>query len=95
MKSAILSVNLQHAHSCRYAKMLLLRKQHKATMCPTYDIDIAWHAHMTLPEEYCSDTEALLGEVYSHDDSINDRSPDGVPLSFPFTDTVKIFSKIN
>ena len=30
--------------------MLLLRKQHGVTMCPTYDIDIVWHAHMTLAQ---------------------------------------------
>ena len=63
----------------RYATMLLLRRRHGLRLCPTYDIDVVWHAHMTLAVEYRADTKGLLGHVYPHDDSVNDRSPDGAP----------------
>ena len=49
-------------------------------MCPTYDIDICWHTHMSSPHAYKTHTEALLARHHSHDDSINDRSP-GARLS--------------
>eukprot|EP00892_Ulva_mutabilis_P007882 jgi/Ulvmu1/5466/UM023_0002.1 len=59
----------------RYLKFLGIRKSHPEFMlCPTYDIDLVWHAHMSRPHKYKADTEALLGEHFAHDDSINDRS---------------------
>ena len=66
---------------CRYLLFLKLHKEGERTMmCPTYDIDICWHTHMSSPHAYKAHTEALLARHHSHDDSINDRSP-GAKLS--------------
>jgi hypothetical protein len=55
---------------------LAILSKHEAKLCPTYDIDLIWHTHMTLPHAYRTDTRDFLGKVVDHDDSINDRSAD-------------------
>jgi hypothetical protein len=61
---------------CRYATFLRVKGTHAGKLCTTYDIELAWHSHMTLPHEYRSDTESLLGAVLPHDDPINDHTSD-------------------
>jgi hypothetical protein len=61
---------------CRYALLLAILSKYEGKLCPTYDIDIIWHTHMTLPSAYRTDTQEFLGRILSHDDSINDRSAD-------------------
>lgn len=70
----------------------MIKRSHVGKLCPTYDIDLVWHSHMTLPHEYRSDTESLLGAVLPHDDSINDRSPD-VELAVLQKDTEALFAR--
>ena len=61
--------------ACRYFTFLSIRHANPGQkICPTYDIDLVWHAHMSTPLDYKADTVALLGEHFTHDDSINDRS---------------------
>lgn len=71
-----MSFSARSLSSCGYTTFLMIKRSHSSKLCPTYDIDLAWHAHMTLLHEYQSDTEPLLGAVLPHDDSINDHSPD-------------------
>lgn len=66
------------ACACRYLLFLHLHAKHGAlTLCPTYDIDLLWHAHMASPKLYKAETEVLAGtgRQLAHDDSINDRAP--------------------
>ena len=61
----------------RYKRHLLLKKRNPETfLVPCYDFDLIWHAHQVHPLDYREDTLATLGQVLSHDDSVNDRSPD-------------------
>lgn len=61
-----------------------------ARLCPTYDIDLAWHTHQSRPHTYKQETTALLGTHYDHDDSINDRAPDS-DLNKMQADTVRLW----
>ena len=59
----------------RYARFLVLKQRSaKAVLAPTYDIDLLWHAHQLCPSRYAADTRTLLGRVWAHDDSLQDRS---------------------
>jgi hypothetical protein len=42
---------------------------------PCYAIDIIWHTHQLNPKTYSKDTISLLGNVFPHDDTVNDRTP--------------------
>ena len=44
-------------------------------LVPCYDNDLIWHSHQLHPIEYATDTSKFLGEVFNHDDSVNDRAP--------------------
>ena len=58
----------------RYKMYLLLKKENKsAFLVPCYDIDLVWHTHQVHPHAYQRDTNAVLGFVLKHDDSVNDR----------------------
>lgn len=61
----------------RYLRLLELWKRHPHEfLVPTYDIDLAWHAHMSYPSQYAADAKHLTGKAcLAHDDSVNDRSP--------------------
>lgn len=66
------------AAKCRYEKFLYLAKlSPKQQIAPTYDIDLAWHAHMAHPRVYKNDTEERCGRHFPHDDTINDRVSGG------------------
>ncbi|KAF9790368.1 hypothetical protein BJ322DRAFT_1168850 [Thelephora terrestris] len=39
---------------------------------PTLDIDIAWHTHQLLPEEYMDDCVASVGRFVNHDDNVEE-----------------------
>ena len=41
---------------------------------PCYDIDLMWHTHQLFPLKYKEDMERILGKIFNHDDSVNDRS---------------------
>ncbi|XP_078655975.1 uncharacterized protein LOC144902415 [Branchiostoma floridae x Branchiostoma belcheri] len=60
----------------RYKMLLHLKKTNPGKfLVPCYDMDLIWHAHQINPVIYKSDTEAILGKTFNHDDSVNDRSP--------------------
>ena len=59
---------------CRYTTFLRIKRSHVGKLYPTCDIALVWHSHMTLPHEYRSDTESLLGAVLPHDDALLERS---------------------
>ncbi|XP_024383677.1 glycine-rich domain-containing protein 1 [Physcomitrium patens] len=53
----------------------VVKKSRGDIVCvPTYDIDLMWHAHQLSPVAYARDTEALMGCVIHHDDSM-ERGP--------------------
>lgn len=63
---------------CNYKRLLYLKKKHpEEFVVPGYDADLVWHAHMLHPLKYRKHTERILGTLFSHDDSVNDRSPEG------------------
>jgi len=60
----------------RYRKFLVLKQQHRdAVLVPSYDIDLVWHTHQLHPLLYKQDTSTLLGRMFNHDDTLDDRSP--------------------
>eukprot|EP00026_Physarum_polycephalum_P010652 Phypoly_transcript_10821.p1 GENE.Phypoly_transcript_10821~~Phypoly_transcript_10821.p1 ORF type:complete len:373 (+),score=42.54 Phypoly_transcript_10821:106-1224(+) len=40
------------------------------TLVPTIAIDLMWHTHMRIPEQYFIDSRNLLGRLLDHDDNI-------------------------
>ena len=60
----------------RYKKFLFLKKSNpSAFVVPCYGIDIMWHTHQLYPLAYANETNNLLGFVFPHDDTVNDRTP--------------------
>ncbi|GFR81235.1 glycine-rich domain-containing protein 2 [Elysia marginata] len=78
----------------RYRKFLFL-KSHNPSMflVPCYDSDLMWHAHMLHPFFYKDDTEAYVGSLLQHDDSVNDRSV-GSKLSLSEAKTRNLWRKV-
>ena len=59
----------------RYKMYLHLKALHPLVfLVPCYDMDIFWHAHQAQPLIYEEETEAAVGHLLPHDDSVNDRS---------------------
>ena len=60
----------------RYKFHLYLKQQNpELFFVPCYDFDPIWHSHQLNPSIYTRDTTEILGEVYNHNDSVNDRKP--------------------
>ena len=60
----------------RYSIMLKIKQENPHTfVVPCYDNDMIWHTHQLHPLAYKLDTEALLGKMLDHDDSVNGRAP--------------------
>ena len=73
----------------RYKLHLYLKQQNPETFfVPCYDSDLIWHAHQLNPLIYTRDTTKILGKVFNHNDSVNDRKP-GSKLSKSETVTRK------
>ncbi len=61
----------------RYKKYLFLKKNHlDMFLVPCYDFDLVWHSHQLHPQIYKEDTSNVLGHMFNHDDSVNDRAED-------------------
>ena len=61
----------------RYKKYLFLKQQNtQEFLVPCYDYDLIWHAHQLHPLAYKDDTTKILGKLFNHDDSVNDREAD-------------------
>lgn len=79
----------------RYKKFLNLKKMYpKEFVVPSYLIDIIWHSHQLHPVAYKNDTVAVLGKIFPHDDSVNDRSPDSL-LSVSNERTAQIWKSVS
>ena len=73
----------------RYKQHLMLKQENPDLFfVPCYDFDLIWHAHQVHPLIYHKDTIKLLGKVYDHNDSVNDRRP-GSQLSRAYATTRK------
>ncbi len=60
----------------RYKKYLFLKQSNPDLfLVPCYDFDLVWHSHQLHPHLYKKDTSVILGKMFNHDDSVNDRSP--------------------
>ena len=60
----------------RYVKFLNLKQKSPATfIVPCYGIDLIWHSHQLNPKAYARDTQKILGYLFPHDDTVNDRTP--------------------
>ena len=60
----------------RYKLHLYLKQQNpELFFVPCYDFDLIWHAHQLNPLIYTQDTTEILGKVFNHNDSVNDRRP--------------------
>jgi hypothetical protein len=59
----------------RYKNFLALKHLNPDSfVVPCYDVDLIWHSHQVHPAAYKRDTEIILGKLFNHDDSVNDRS---------------------
>ena len=62
----------------RYAKFLRMKQIYpQLLVVPCYAIDLIWHTHQLNPRWYKLDTTAILGRLFPHDDTINDRTAGG------------------
>ncbi|RUS76067.1 hypothetical protein EGW08_016171, partial [Elysia chlorotica] len=78
----------------RYRKFLFLKSHNPAVfLVPCYDSDLMWHTHMLHPFFYKDDTEAYVGSLLHHDDSVNDRSS-GSKLSLSEAKTRNLWRKV-
>ena len=60
----------------RYKHHLVVKQQNSDLFfVPCYDFDLIWHAHQVHPLIYQKDTTKVIGKVYDHNDSVNDRRP--------------------
>jgi len=85
---AFLKVSLQ-----RYKQFLYLRTKTDCFITPCYDIDLLWHSHIVNPAIYAKDMERLLGYVFNHDDSVNDRNVDS-PLIIAQKSTAELWQDL-
>lgn len=59
----------------RYKQFLYLKtKFPKEFLVPCYDIDLIWHSHQLNPIVYEIDMKKIIGHLFNHDDTVNDRS---------------------
>lgn len=78
----------------RYKKFLNLKRVHKSLfIVPCFSIDIIWHTHQLHPKIYKQETEEILGELFEHDDSVNDRSH-GSKLNTSFEKTKQFWKEV-
>eukprot|EP00775_Hariotina_reticulata_P005102 gene5102-5342_t len=82
----------------RYIAFLTLHKRHPdVLLVPTYDIDLAWHAHMMSPWQYrqlfgCEDN--TTGSMLNHDDSYDPVSGEkGKERAEGFTATRELWDR--
>ncbi len=63
----------------RYKKFLRMKQAYpELLVVPCYAIDLIWHTHQLNPRLYRLDTTTILGKLFPHDDTINDRKPGGI-----------------
>jgi len=81
---AVIQVSLPHYRSShfltnavtRYKKFLHLKRvASDVFLVPCYDFDLVWHAHQLHPVDYKRDTTRVIGRLFNHDDTVNDRTP--------------------
>ncbi|XP_052780884.1 uncharacterized protein LOC128217643 [Mya arenaria] len=58
----------------RYKQFLYLRTKVNGFITPCFDQDLMWHSHQVNPLAYAADTKRIVGFVFNHDDSTNDRT---------------------
>ncbi len=78
----------------RYVKLLQLAKLHpRSFIVPTYDMDLMWHTHLAFPDKYIADSMSIMGKVFDHDDTVNDRA-EGSKLSISTAETRKLWKLV-
>ena len=77
----------------RYKQFLYIKQQlQDEFIVPCYDIDIMWHSHQLNPKDYEKDMMKYIGNLFNHDDSVNDRS-EGSKLNNSHVRTKKYWRK--
>ena len=77
----------------RYKKFIFIKKMSPSTfVVPCFAIDLIWHTHQLNPKAYEIDTKQILGYLFPHDDSVNDRTP-GAKLENGLNETQSLWKK--
>jgi Glycine-rich domain-containing protein-like len=64
---------------CKFLRLTPVGRQLEIVLVPTYQIDLMWHTHMLFSlDAYNSDCMRIMGSTMSHDDSLTDRSENGL-----------------
>jgi len=88
--------NFLHQGVYNYIKFVKLmgNKSKPQFLVPTYQIDLIWHTHILASiAKYHEDNMKFGGRPLEHDDSLNDRSENGV-LNSNFNATRKLWRKV-
>ncbi|KAJ7063619.1 hypothetical protein C8F01DRAFT_1133725 [Mycena amicta] len=65
-------VALQHAIARYHAFLDLMSSSPVSFFVPTLDIDLAWHTHQLMAENYAEDTLKHIGRFIDHDDKVEE-----------------------
>ncbi|KAL7566073.1 hypothetical protein ACA910_009859 [Epithemia clementina (nom. ined.)] len=81
----------------KYYKFLSLKQVNPSSpLVPTIQIDLVWHTHIALSvSKYNRDCIALRGEIFFHDDSLDDDRKPGGALDTAFQETSKLWKYIH
>jgi Glycine-rich domain-containing protein-like len=77
----------------RYHKFLKLKQKAGSLVVPTFQIDLAWHAHMLVSTfGYNADCIKVRGTKFNHDDTLVDRSPGSRQQNF-YQQTIDLWKR--
>ena len=84
------NLSVIQASIARYHKFMHLMKikKNNILLVPTLDIDLAWHAHQTNPDQYRAYTRNVTGKLVDHDDSVG-----GADLNKGYANTFILWSE--
>ncbi|KIK81036.1 hypothetical protein PAXRUDRAFT_15460 [Paxillus rubicundulus Ve08.2h10] len=63
---------LQHCVARYHAFLALMADSSGSFFVPTLDIDLAWHTHQLMANQYHSDCKSLVGRYVDHDDKVEE-----------------------
>ncbi|KAK7035892.1 hypothetical protein R3P38DRAFT_3484110 [Favolaschia claudopus] len=65
-------IALQHAIARYHAFLDLMSSSPASFFVPTLDIDLVWHTHQLMAEDYANDTMRYVGRFVDHDDKVEE-----------------------
>ncbi|KAF7353803.1 hypothetical protein MVEN_01065800 [Mycena venus] len=66
-------IALQHAIARYHAFLDLMSSSPASFFVPTLDIDLAWHTHQLMANNYAKDTTKYIGRFIDHDDKVEEN----------------------